>query len=160
CGTLQATGLNAASSVVDARTIGDEAPIHMHESHEQKWPSRIWLVRHGESAANVARREAYAAHAATIDITHRDMDLPLSPFGDRQADALGRWFAGLPAEAQPTAILASPYVRARTTAERLQRAAGLEDHDDLTFVIDERLREKEYGVLERMTNIGIQQQFP
>jgi hypothetical protein len=30
---------------------------------EQKWPQEIWLVRHGQSAGNVARDAAEAAAA-------------------------------------------------------------------------------------------------
>src|SRR3954462_7237291 len=86
-------------------------------SMRQRWPARLWLVRHGQSAGNVARDAADAAGKAVIDIQGPDVDVPLSPLGERQAQALGRWFAALPEAEKPEIILASPYVRARQTAK-------------------------------------------
>ncbi len=59
---------------------------------QQHWPSRLWIVRHGESAGNVARDAAMRAGAARIDTDARDVDVPLSALGEHQADAVGRWF--------------------------------------------------------------------
>ncbi|HEX8420026.1 MAG TPA: histidine phosphatase family protein, partial [Sphingomonas sp.] len=42
-----------------------------------RWPSRLWIVRHGESAGNVARDAAQASGAARIAIEGRDVDVPL-----------------------------------------------------------------------------------
>ena len=128
-------------------------------SSEQKWPDCLWIVRHGQSAGNVARDAAEAAAQPLIDIPHRDMDAPLSALGERQARALGHWFGALPREEQPTVVLCSPYLRARQTAEIVLRAAGLKP-DGYSFVADERLREKEFGVLDRLTKIGIKQNHP
>ena len=124
----------------------------------QQWPDRLWIVRHGESAGNVARDAAYASGLAVIDIAERDVDVPLSALGERQARALGEWFAVQPDDEQPTAVLTSPYLRARETATALRDAGGVA-HDAPT-VIDERLREKEFGVLDRLTKVGIEQRFP
>jgi broad specificity phosphatase PhoE len=126
---------------------------------EQKWPDMLWIVRHGQSAGNVARDAAEAARAPLIDIPHRDMDAPLSPLGRRQSEALGHWFGALPRDKRPTVVLASPYVRARETASILLEAAAM-DPDDYGFVADERLREKEFGILDRMTKIGIRRHHP
>jgi broad specificity phosphatase PhoE len=126
---------------------------------EQKWPDLLWIVRHGESAGNVARDAAVAARQHIIDITTRDVDVPLSELGKRQAAALGQWVGKLPEDRRPEVILCSPYLRARQTAELVQAAAGL-DPDDLTFVADERLREKEFGILDRLTKYGIEAQYP
>ena len=49
---------------------------------EQKWPDVLWIVRHGQSAGNVAREEAERARVPLIDIATRDMDTPLSPLGE------------------------------------------------------------------------------
>ena len=38
---------------------------------EQKWPQQIWIVRHGQSAGNVARDAAEAASQLLIDIAER-----------------------------------------------------------------------------------------
>lgn len=62
---------------------------------EQKWPQQIWIVRHGQSAGNVARDTAEAEKHLLIDIAERDVDVP-SPLGERQAQALAGWFASLP----------------------------------------------------------------
>lgn len=128
-------------------------------SREQRWPDAIWIVRHGESAANVARAEAEAAGTATINLAMRDIDVPLSPLGEQQAAALGRWFGALPPEQRPNVVLASPYVRARETARVALDAADI-SKDDITFIIDERLREKEFGIFDRLTKLGAKRKYP
>lgn len=125
----------------------------------QRWPDRLWIVRHGESAGNVARDAAQAAGLARIAIAERDVDVALSPLGERQSWALGRWFAAMPADERPDVVLTSPYQRARRTAELVHAGGGL-PVDPADFVVDERLREKEFGVLDRLTRVGIAQDFP
>ncbi|MGO4382393.1 histidine phosphatase family protein [Pseudoduganella sp. RAF53_2] len=125
---------------------------------EQKWPQRIWLVRHGQSAGNVARDAAEAAAELLIDIAERDVDVPLSELGQRQANALAQWFCDLPADARPTVVLFSPYLRARSTAETVLLKLG---RDDMVAVVsDERLREKEFGITDRLTPLGIAHKYP
>jgi broad specificity phosphatase PhoE len=125
-----------------------------------RWPERLWIARHGQSAGNVARDAAEAARAPLIDIADRDMDVPLSPLGHEQARALGRWFAdGGGSGLRPTAVLASPYLRARATAEIVVAEAQL-DRDGVEVRIDERLREKEFGILDRLTRHGIRERHP
>ena len=63
---------------------------------QQRWPERLWVVRHGESAGNVARDAAHAAGLSRIEIGSRDVDVPLSALGERQSFALGQWFASQP----------------------------------------------------------------
>lgn len=126
---------------------------------EQKWPDVLWIVRHGQSAGNVARDAAEAANRPLIDIAERDMDVPLSDLGRQQAIALGRWFGAMPPERQPSIVLCSPYVRARETAQYALEAAGI-DLDGIAFRVDERLREKEFGVLDRLTKSGIELKYP
>jgi broad specificity phosphatase PhoE len=126
---------------------------------EQKWPDVIWIVRHGQSAGNVARDQAEAAAVPLIDIATRDMDTPLSDLGRQQAQALGRWFGAMPAAMRPTVVLCSPYVRAFETAQLVLAESGL-DTASPTVQRDERLREKEFGALDRLTKIGIRQKYP
>src|SRR5437763_9194145 len=83
----------------------------------QRWPERLWIVRHGESAGNVARNAAMAAGLAEIDIALRDADVPLSGLGEQQSRALGRWFAAMPSDERPNVVLVSPYRRAQQTAQ-------------------------------------------
>lgn len=124
----------------------------------QRWPETLWIVRHGESAGNLARDAAYAAGLESIDITERNVDVPLSPTGEAQSMALGRWFANMTDEARPSVVLVSPYLRARRTASLIEAAGGIALHT-LTLA-DERLREKEFGILDRLTRLGIEQKFP
>ncbi len=125
----------------------------------QRWPSRLWIVRHGQSAGNVARAAAYAAGDEIIDIAVRDVDVPLSPLGTRQAEALGHWFAQQPEAGRPEVILTSPYVRARQTAQALCHAMhGLCGRRGP--ILDERLREREFGILDRLTGAGIRARYP
>ena len=125
---------------------------------EQKWPQEIWLVRHGQSAGNVARDAAEAAAGLRIDIAERDVDVPLSELGVRQSQALAGWFASLDADKQPTVVLHSPYVRAAQTADLVM--AGFDREGLVALHADERLREKEFGILDRLTVRGIAEQFP
>ncbi|MCC2956479.1 histidine phosphatase family protein [Massilia sp. IC2-477] len=124
---------------------------------EQKWPQEVWLVRHGQSAGNVARDLAEAAAGHRIDIADRDVDVPLSELGERQSQALGSWFAALPPEQQPSVVLVSPYVRALQTADILMQRL---DRSRLVVESDERLREKEFGILDRLTTYGIAHHHP
>jgi broad specificity phosphatase PhoE len=124
----------------------------------QRWPDRLWIVRHGESAGNVARDAAMAAGLAVIEIIERDVDVPLSPAGEAQAEALGRWFAGMPEGSRPNVVLTSPYLRAKHTAGIIEAAGGTEPGAPTS--VDERMREKEFGVLDRLTKMGIEQRFP
>lgn len=123
-----------------------------------RWPSRLWIVRHGESAGNVARDQAQAAGAHRITLAVRDVDIALSPQGEEQATALGDWFARRAAEDRPEVLLASPYHRAQQTAELFRDAGGAPT--DEPICVDERLREKEFGILDGLTTSGVAATFP
>ena len=125
----------------------------------QLWPRTLWIVRHGQSAGNVARDAAEAGGLTMIDIAERDIDVPLSDLGREQSIALGHWFGDLPAERRPQVVLTSPYVRARQTTQALMEAAGL-DPRQVRLRVDERLREKEFGILDRFTVRGIHERYP
>lgn len=125
---------------------------------KHNWPRQIWIVRHGESAGNVARDAADLAGHARIEIEERDVDVPLSALGRQQSDALAAWFSDLPLPEQPNVILASPYKRAVQTAQTI--AGHLSPSKCLSVGVDERLREKEFGVLDRLTRRGIEELHP
>ena len=119
------------------------------------WPRELFLIRHAESAGNVARDLALASGALVINVGSRDCDVPLSPLGERQAAALGQWCAR---HIDPVdAVLSSPYVRAQQTSAIALREAGW---NDVPIAVDERLREKEFGLLDRLTRGGIEQHYP
>lgn len=113
-----------------------------------------WLgvVRHGQSTGNVAAERAERHGAEEIDIAERDADVPLSQTGCDQARALNAYLRKW--EQPPTVVVASPYLRARQTAELA--LAGL----DLPVLVDERLRDRELGVLDLLTNAGVTARHP
>jgi broad specificity phosphatase PhoE len=123
---------------------------------KQNWPEILWIVRHGESSGNVARDAAHAAGISRIDIEHRDVDVPLSDLGREQSVALGRWFAAGEMSDRPDVILSSPYRRAIQTAELVRSEVQVPGQ----ILLDERLREKEFGILDRLTSVGIKEFHP
>jgi broad specificity phosphatase PhoE len=125
----------------------------------QIWPDLLYIVRHGESAGNIARDAALEGRHPKIDIGIRDVDVPLSTLGQAQAEALGRWFGAVPAKERPNIVLTSPYLRSRHTAGLIVKTAGMRE-DTYSLVVDERFREKEFGILDRLTAIGIKERFP
>jgi len=124
-----------------------------------RWPERQWIVRHGESAGNVARNLADASGLGRIDIAGRDVDVPLSELGEAQSCALGHWFGAQPESERPEVVLTSPYLRARRTADIIRECGGF-SHDAHRPTPDERLREKEFGILDRLTRHGIAEFHP
>lgn len=83
----------------------------------------IYLVRHGETAANRAR----------LALGHADP--PLTEVGEQQVGALARRLAGTGA----VRVVASPLQRARQTAEAIAAALGVEVESE------PRLVEMDYG---------------
>jgi broad specificity phosphatase PhoE len=127
--------------------------------HDKIWPDLLYIVRHGESAGNVAREAAIEAGESIIDIDIRDVDVPLSQLGQRQATAVGRWFGALPEESRPNIVLTSPYLRSRHTAGLIVKTAGMRE-DSYSLIVDERFREKEFGILDRLTAVGVREHYP
>jgi len=121
------------------------------------WPAALVLVRHGESLGNVANAAAYAAKADRLDLTVNDPSVELSDLGVRQAQALGKRVGDLAEDEQPDVVLVSPYVRAHQTADHILATAGLEG---LPRHTDERLRDREQGLLDRMTWHGVRAHYP
>jgi broad specificity phosphatase PhoE len=116
----------------------------------------VLLVRHGESAANVAATAAEAAGAEIVDMALRDADVPLTDTGAGQAEAIRRWLDTLPAGDYPDSVWVSPYVRAAETA---RIALDGRPHGPRQ-VQDERLRDRELGVLDLLTTRGVEVRLP
>ena len=116
-----------------------------------KW---LAVVRHGQSTGNIAASAAERSGAEVIDIPERDADVPLSVTGREQAGAVRTVFAEMLADLRPEVAVVSPYRRTRQTAE-----AALADLPIPTR-IDERLRDRELGVLDLLTSRGVQARFP
>ncbi len=118
--------------------------------------AELWLVRHAQSEGNVADDAARGARAERLELDIRDPDVPLSAVGKEQALALGRSWQRLEPGRRPTRLLTSPYERARQTALLAVDAAGW----DLQVEPDERLRERDLGMLDGYTRYGIEARFP
>ncbi|WP_412537973.1 histidine phosphatase family protein [Longispora sp. K20-0274] len=115
-----------------------------------------WLgvVRHGESVGNVAAFAAEAGGLELVDLTQRDADVGLSPTGRQQAEAVGGWLAALPGSQAPAHVVASPYARAGQTADIALAGCAVARR------IDERLRDRELGVLDLLTSHDVRVRQP
>jgi alpha-ribazole phosphatase len=98
----------------------------------------IWLVRHGQTEFNKARRYQGAS------------DSLLTPYGMRQAEALARRLRRIPFRV----AIVSPSSRAQLTAETI-----LGDRD-LPIVEDERWSETHHGRWEGLTYREVRARFP
>lgn len=120
--------------------------------------TELILIRHGQSAANVAFPEADARGAFEhgLSVT-RDAEVPLTGVGVTQAEAVGRWLAALPAEQVPEVAITSPYVRAVETWRIAASTSGL---DLPAPVTDDRLVDRLLGDLEMMTRAAVDRALP
>src|SRR4051812_27633302 len=98
----------------------------------------IWLVRHGQTELNKARRYQGAT------------DSPLTPYGLRQAEALARRLRRIPFEA----AIVSPHGRAGTTA-----AVILAGRQTLTTE-EPRWSEAHHGRWEGLTYREVRERYP
>ncbi|QGG42644.1 histidine phosphatase family protein [Aeromicrobium yanjiei] len=114
----------------------------------------IGVVRHGESTANVAATSAARDGLDLIDVAEREADVPLSDLGRRQAESLARRMHDLPTDERPDLVITSPFLRARQTAEIAMEGLGVPRR------VDERLRDRDLGVLDLHTAQGIRASFP
>src|SRR5690349_9299298 len=114
----------------------------------------LWLVRHGESVANIAATRAEREGLERIPVDIRDADVPLSPTGREQAEALGTWWTENRGSIDVCWV--SPYRRARETLE-IARGG---DADVIPAIVDERLRDRELGILDLLTRRGVEALHP
>lgn len=98
----------------------------------------LYCVRHGESVFNAEGR------------IQGQQNPSLSELGRQQAQVVGQRLAALPIEA----IYSSPLERARTTAEPLAEALGLE------IKTDDRLKEIHVGKFQGMLWAEVHEQYP
>jgi len=126
---------------------------------QRSGPQALWFVRHGQSQGNVIRDAAETALAERFELEGRDADVPLSPLGEEQATAFGRWLGRRPTAELPTAVLVSPYLRARQTA-KLAVTAASPTLDGATWDVDERLRDREMGEWDGLTWRGVLARHP
>lgn len=115
--------------------------------------TELWLVRHGESVGNVAATQAERDGLDLVPISVRDPDVQLSQVGEEQAEALGQW---LQVRQRDIGVYwVSPYLRARATL-----AIALGDDGPTRVIVDERLRDRELGILDRLTRHGVARIHP
>ncbi|MGN9782673.1 histidine phosphatase family protein [Nonomuraea sp. ZG12] len=117
-------------------------------------PTRIIAVRHGESEANVAYRQA---GDDPLVYERGDDEVALTEAGRTQAAALGRLLAALPSGEAPELVWCSPYLRARQTWAVAQETW---DAATLPLTVDERLRDREWGLLAPYNEAAIALRFP
>jgi 2,3-bisphosphoglycerate-dependent phosphoglycerate mutase len=123
------------------------------DSPEQKWPDHLVIVRHGESARNVAKERARMAAEGVYGMGLRDVDTPLTPLGHEQAIKTGRFLAR---RFHFDAVFTSPYLRTRQTTDEIMKALKPEPR----LIIEERLREIEFGSMDGLTPQGFKEKFP
>jgi broad specificity phosphatase PhoE len=117
-----------------------------------------WLgvIRHGQSTGNLAAERAEASGADVVEVDLPDPQVPLSDHGRAQAQSVGRWLAAQPPQQRPDVVYASTYRRASETAALA--LAELPDPPPLRH--DERLRDRELGILDRLTGRGVANRLP
>ncbi|MCS7238535.1 MAG: histidine phosphatase family protein [Thermoguttaceae bacterium] len=98
----------------------------------------LYLVRHGESVYNAEGR------------VQGQSDIPLSPHGERQSEAVAQALASVPV----TAVYSSPLLRARQTAERIAAVHGL------PIFFDDRLKELHAGIFQGRLRSELPVLFP
>ena len=127
----------------------------MVEPSVSKWPSLLAVMRHAESLATERRRHLQESRSQEVHLglPMRDVDVPLTPEGREHARATG---SGLSDLGPFDVVYASPYRRTVETAEEVLTA--LRSRPPL--VKEERLREKEWGILEGLTRHGISTRHP
>ncbi|MFF3857109.1 histidine phosphatase family protein [Micromonospora sp. NPDC002575] len=122
--------------------------------------AQLTIVRHGQSAANVAFADAHARGVAEHGLTGRDADVELSPLGWHQATQLGRWLAAQPVDERPEHVVCSPYLRARQTWTQAADTAAALGATLPPADVDDRLVDRLMGDLELMTPLMIAERFP
>jgi broad specificity phosphatase PhoE len=116
---------------------------------ELRW---LGVVRHAESVGNQAADRAEKSGVERLELSVRDPDVPLSDRGREQGEALRAWLKALPV--RPDFVLVSPYVRTVQTAQLATDGLGLR------LAFDERLRDRDLGVLDLLTTMKVAARFP
>ncbi|WP_205752220.1 histidine phosphatase family protein [Cryptosporangium phraense] len=117
--------------------------------------AELTVIRHGQSLSNELLIAANKQGISSVSgLPARDADVPLSARGEREAAAVGRWAAGL--ENPPDLVIASPYLRAQLTAQAAVDALG----GGVEFRLDDRVRDREIGVLTLMTEAAVRAAYP
>lgn len=120
---------------------------------EQKWMNHLVIVRHGESQRNVGKQAAQAAGRLEYGEGVRDMDVALTACGVRQAEATGKY---LSEKFRLDRVFVSPYLRTVQTAQLMMKHFKISPE----ITVEERIREKEFGILDGLTKKSIHEKYP
>jgi 2,3-bisphosphoglycerate-dependent phosphoglycerate mutase len=123
------------------------------EERRQKWPNHLVIVRHGQSERNVAKEHAKAEGLVEAFSNVRDIDTALTPVGIQQAISTGDF---LKDKINFDVIFSSPYLRAIQTAEHITSRFDTKP----PVLLEERIREIEFGMLDGFTWQGVRERFP
>ena len=108
--------------------------------------------------SRATRRMRPGAHE--IDIDMRDVDVPLSELGHEQAEAAGPLVRrAARATSGPRSSCPRP-MSARARPPRSSATQGALAGGPARTIVDERLREREFGIFDRLTTLGIRERFP
>jgi len=111
---------------------------------------RIFLVRHGQSEANLDK---------SVNARLPDHKIDLSPEGHRQAAAVGDYLARTLEGSRHLRILCSPYTRARQTSASIEQAlAAAAVKFDKREAIE--LRELQFGLFDGIADEDLPKLFP
>jgi len=114
-----------------------------------KWPAHLVIVRHAQSERNVWKEIATAKGDFIYSGQLRDMDVGLTPEGQRQALTTG---TSLGEQFRFDRIFVSPFARTRQTAQIMIGQFSY----PADLIEDDRLREIDFGVLDGLTKYGIE----
>jgi len=139
----------------------------------------MYVIRHGQSERNVMKDAAKAAGRAPVwSDGVRDQDTSLTPYGMLQALSVGvalrdkhphpgdlpknnpgcsgTSYGILESQESIDTLFVSPYLRARQTTEQIVKGLGYMPR----IVVEERIREIEFGILDGLTPEGIRVKYP
>jgi probable phosphoglycerate mutase len=100
--------------------------------------TKLCIIRHGETAWNAEHR------------VQGQLDIPLNDIGLKQAQAVGRALKG----ERFDAVYSSDLTRARQTAAPIAALLGMD------LVLEKSLRERHYGIFERLTYAEVKVRYP
>jgi len=115
--------------------------------------NHLVIVRHAESQRNIRRAKAQQEGRLDDHGDVRDMDVALTPRGLRQALEIGKYLAR---EFHFDHVFVSPYERTLQTATTFLK----EFPYTVDLTLEERIREKEFGILDGMTGHGVRSEYP
>ncbi|KKS75796.1 MAG: Phosphoglycerate mutase family protein [Candidatus Azambacteria bacterium GW2011_GWA2_42_9] len=122
----------------------------------QKWPDNLVLVRHGQSIYNEERELINRGVLKTYTKNIKDVrnaDIPLSKKGREQAAKTAEFLKNHYKNFD--IIFASPFERALETAKIIAKK-----FPKSRFIIEERIREKEFGIADGLTADELKTLFP